>query len=99
MVGLGALNAVAAEPSAAERSELIRLLKHDCGACHGMRLTGGLGPPLTVRALAHKSPDALRAAIWDGRPAAGMPPWRGILSQQQVDWLVDRLRGGIDARD
>jgi len=99
MLGLGALNAVAAELSAAEQSDLMRLLRHDCGACHGMWLTGGLGPPLTERALARKPPDALRAVIWDGRPAAGMPPWQGILSQQQVHWLVDRLQEGIDESD
>jgi len=96
MAGLEVVNANPAELSSAQQADLTRLLKHDCGSCHGMRLTGGLGPPLTARALSNKSPDVLRAAIWDGRPAAGMPSWQGILSQQEVDWLVEKLLEGVD---
>jgi mono/diheme cytochrome c family protein len=29
----------------ARQAELLHLLKHDCGSCHGMTRKGGLGPP------------------------------------------------------
>ena len=38
-------------PDPGRARALVTLLLHDCGACHGMKLTGGLGPPLTAAAL------------------------------------------------
>ncbi|MCG8427047.1 MAG: cytochrome c, partial [Chromatiales bacterium] len=35
---------VMAEPDQQRQNDLLHLLKHDCGSCHGMRLEGGLGP-------------------------------------------------------
>lgn len=83
---------VCAGPLAAEReSELQNLLYQDCGSCHGMRLTGGLGPALTTRALAGKPRDLLIATIRDGRPGTPMPPWKDLLGEQDIAWLVDYL--------
>ena len=31
----------------ARQSQLIRMVRQDCGSCHGIQLTGGLGPALT----------------------------------------------------
>lgn len=59
-----------------------------------MRLTGGLGPALTGEALARKSALSLQQAIIAGRPGTAMPPWAGILTLAEVDWLVDGLRAG-----
>jgi cytochrome c55X len=86
----------AAEPDGARQGELMTLLRRDCGACHGLRLDGGLGPALTREALAGRSAADLQAVILDGRAAAAMPPWRGILSEEEAAWLADVLLG--DAR-
>jgi cytochrome c55X len=86
--------AVAAAPDAARQGELLRLLRQDCGSCHGMRLTGGLGPPLTPQALRDKPADSLAATIVAGRAGTAMPPWRPFLSETEAAWLVDRLQQG-----
>jgi cytochrome c55X len=81
-------------PAAARQRELLRLLKQDCGACHGLRLTGGLGPALTPDAVKAKPPASLAAAIVHGRAGTAMPPWRGFISPAEADWLVIQLREG-----
>jgi cytochrome c55X len=83
----------------ARRAELLHLLRHDCGSCHGMQLAGGLGPPLTSTALAGKPRELLFHAIIDGRPGTPMPPWRGILSADEASWLVDILFKGVPIAD
>ncbi len=94
-LGLAALSLAAlADPAPARQAELRGLLLQDCGACHGLTLRGGLGPPLTPDALAGKSPDFLRQTIADGRPGTPMPPWRGLLDEDDIRWLVDTLRAG-----
>ncbi|HEX7328519.1 MAG TPA: cytochrome c [Casimicrobiaceae bacterium] len=86
--------AAVAPPSAERERELLHLLYRDCGACHGMHLTGGLGPPLTRDALRGKSEAVLAATIVDGRPGTAMPPWRPFLSDSEAAWLAARLRDG-----
>ena len=83
-----------AAPPAARQRELVRLLRQDCGSCHGMRLTGGLGPALTPDALRGKPSDSLTATIVAGRPGTAMPPWGPFLSEAEAAWLVGRLREG-----
>lgn len=83
-----------AEVPDTRQAELLHLLAHDCGSCHGMRLTGGLGPPLTSEALADRSVESLRAIILNGRPAAGMPPWRPFLTEEEADWLAETMKRG-----
>lgn len=89
---------VAAEPAgfAPERqSELVRLVREDCGSCHGLRLTGGLGPPLTPEALQDRPRQALVRTILEGRPGTPMPPWKGFLSEPEAAWIVERLQKGF----
>ena len=76
------------------QAELRHLLAHDCGSCHGLRLTGGLGPPLTPAALNHKPTPALTATIRYGRPGTPMPPWSGLVSAEEALWLVELMKGG-----
>ena len=76
------------------QAELIHLLKQDCGSCHGMTLKGGLGPALTPEALVGKTPAFLQQAILEGRAGTPMPPWRGLLSESEVAWLVERMIKG-----
>jgi cytochrome c55X len=76
--------------------DMAAFLRDDCGACHGMTLRGGLGPPLTAAALAGRSAEELRAVIRDGRPGTAMPPWSGQLSDAQIEALVTLLRVDAD---
>ena len=83
-----------AEPDTQRQQELRHLLVQDCGSCHGMTLKGGLGPSLRPEAL-RDTPDAiLMAAVLEGRPGTPMPPWRGLLSEEDVRWLIALLRKG-----
>jgi len=75
-------------------AELEHLLRHDCGSCHGMTLKGGLGPALQPEALQGKTAEFLKITIQHGRPGTPMPPWRGILTEEDIDWLVGRLLEG-----
>ena len=95
--GLGAV--VEAAPDASRQRELLRLLRQDCGSCHGMRLTGGLGPPLTPAALQDKPVASLTATILDGRRDTAMPPWRPFMSEAEAAWLAGRMQqGDVHAR-
>ncbi|MGE5467436.1 MAG: c-type cytochrome [Ignavibacteria bacterium] len=90
------LGAAAADaPSAERRAELTRLVRQDCGSCHGMRLTGGLGSPLTAESLRDKPLEGLVATVLYGRPGTAMPPWRGMLSDGEAQWIVGRLMAGF----
>jgi cytochrome c55X len=74
---------------------LVRMVRQDCGSCHGMRLTGGLGPPLTREALADKPIDSMAATIFHGRPGTPMPGWRTMLSQAEATWIAEQLALGF----
>ncbi len=82
------------EPDGVRQRELLHLVRHDCGSCHGMTLKGGLGPPLLPEYLAGKPVAFLRATILAGRVGTPMPPWQGLISEEEADWLVTRLQEG-----
>jgi len=84
-----------ADPSAARQADLVYQLRQDCGACHGMTLKGGLGPPLLPTALADKPNNALVETILDGRPGTPMPPWAFEITPDEATWLVRRLKEGL----
>ncbi|WP_436275090.1 c-type cytochrome [Pseudomonas sp. LjRoot277] len=86
-----------AAPDAQRQAQLEHLLTQDCGACHGLHLTGGLGPELTRAALASKSRDSLIATVTQGRPGTAMPGWAPLLSPDDIRWLVDLLLQGYPA--
>ena len=75
-------------------AELVRLLRHDCGSCHGMRLAGGLGPALTPERLGGYPEDYIARVILDGRPGTAMPPWRVLLDAEDARWLARTLKHG-----
>ncbi len=85
------LPAMAGALSSERQQELEHLLHQDCGSCHGMRLTGGLGPPLTPAALAGKPRELLFDTIREGRSGTPMPPWKHLLGDEEIAWLVDYL--------
>ena len=76
------------------QQELIHLIKHDCGSCHGMTLNGGLGSPLTAEKLRGKSNEALSSIIMNGVEGTPMPPWKAILDEKEVSWMVKQLKTG-----
>jgi cytochrome c55X len=83
-----------AEPPAQRRAELARLVRQDCGSCHGMTLKGGLGPPLTAAALRDKPADSLVATILNGRAGTAMPGWRPFVDEAESEWIVRQLQQG-----
>ena len=77
------------------QSALIRLVRQDCGSCHGLQLRGGLGPALTPETLKDKPASSLVSTILYGRPGTPMPPWQNFLSEFEATWIVDRLQKGF----
>lgn len=85
----------AQEPARQRRAALIRLVRQDCGSCHGMTLAGGLGPALLPENLLDKDRHSLKNTILFGRAGTPMPPWREFLTDDEAGWLVDRLGKGF----
>jgi cytochrome c55X len=82
-------------PDPERQAQLVRMVRQDCGACHGLRLTGGLGPALTAEALAGRTDEDIVSAILDGRPGAAMPGWRAMLNEAESGWIARRLKQGF----
>lgn len=82
--------------SSERQKQLIHLLKQDCGSCHGMTLKGGLGPALLPENLEGKPTLFLKNTIIYGRPGTAMPPWKGLLTEQEAQWLVTQIQQGIN---
>jgi cytochrome c55X len=78
--------------SPSRQAELDHLIQHDCGSCHGMTRKGGLGSPLIAEDLAKQEDEALAAIILEGIPGTPMPPWKHLLSEEDVLWIVHRLK-------
>ena len=85
----------ASEPDAVRQKELVRLVRQDCGSCHGMTLQGGLGPALLPTSLRDKPAEGLAATIYYGRPGTPMPPWKQFISEAEADWIVQKLMSGF----
>lgn len=81
--------------SPARQQELVRMVRQDCGSCHGMQLTGGLGPPLTSAALANQPVQSMAATIFHGRPGTPMPPWSRFVTEPEAQWIAEQLSAGF----
>lgn len=92
---LPALPAAADTPAPARQKELLNLVRQDCGSCHGLRMEGGLGLPLTPEALKGKPPEALAQTILHGRGGTPMPPWGPFMTEAEAGWIVDTLLKGL----
>ena len=85
---------VAAAPDSQRQAELLYLLKHDCGSCHGMTRQGGLGPPLLPEDLRDRPQLLLVNTVLDGRSGTPMPPWRGLITEGEATWIARSLKEG-----
>ncbi len=85
----------AAQPPADRERELIQMVRQDCGSCHGLKLAGGLGPPLLPAPLADKPFESLVATVLDGRPGSAMPGWRRFMDEREAEWVVRSLMQGF----
>nr|WP_040329092.1 cytochrome c [Acidovorax delafieldii] len=94
-LALGAQAQTAAAPTTQRQQELVRMVRQDCGSCHGLRLTGGLGPALTREALADKPLESMVATIYHGRPGTPMAPWKAMLSEADALWIAQQLFAGF----
>lgn len=99
MVSVMAVAIILARPAAAidttRQAELTTLVRQDCGSCHGMTLKGGLGKPLLPEALQHLDADSIASIILDGVPGQPMPPWKGLVSAEDANWIAQRLKEGF----
>lgn len=78
----------------AERARLSNLVIQDCGSCHGLTLRGGLGPPLRPQDLGHLPVEAIVAIVSEGVPGSAMPPWKPLLSPEEIHWISEQLKSG-----
>jgi len=85
-----------AEPAMApeRQRQLQDMVLHDCGACHGMSLKGGLGPALTPAVLESRPEEELLDTILNGRQQTAMPPWKNFLTVNEATWIVKQLKTG-----
>ena len=84
-----------ADISTERQTELMYLLKQDCGSCHGMTLKGGLGPALLPGNLDGKPKELLVTTILEGRTGTAMPPWKAMLTQDEAEWITVQLLQGV----
>ena len=82
-------------PGAGRQRELIDLLRQDCGACHGLYLTGGLGPSLRPQDLHGRPAESLSEVILRGRPGTPMPGWQAFITESEAGWMVETLLKGL----
>ncbi|MBN8556694.1 MAG: cytochrome c [Proteobacteria bacterium] len=87
--------AQADEPGPERQAQLIRMVRQDCGSCHGIQLTGGLGPELTQARMLDIRFDSLLATIYNGRPGTPMPGWKSMISEADATWIARQLQAGF----
>lgn len=88
------LSAGGERPAALRGRTLGSIVREDCGACHGLRLTGGLGPAITATALSARDVGALAATIEYGRPGTAMPPFGPLFSDSEIRAIARGLKSG-----
>lgn len=84
-----------APPGAARQLDLVRLVRQDCGSCHGIRLAGGLGPALTAEAMRELPLDTIVSVIRNGRPGTPMPGWGRFINEAEAQWIARELQAGF----
>jgi cytochrome c55X len=87
--------AAAQEPTPERGAALKEFVRQDCGFCHGLLLTGGLGPSLQPDALADRPVDYLSYVILNGTRGRAMPGWQPHLSEAEARWIAEQLKKGL----
>lgn len=87
--------AAAQVPGEARQAQLVRMVRQDCGSCHGMTLKGGLGKPLLPGDLAAMDETQIRDVILEGMPGTPMPPWKSLITRDDAQWIAERLKKGF----
>jgi cytochrome c55X len=95
VLALSVQPALAGQLDKARINELSYLVRQDCGSCHGMTLKGGLGKSLRPADLSDWDSSQLVAIILDGVPGTPMPPWRGLISEDDARWIANALKRGL----
>lgn len=93
--GLIAAGIAQAELSPIRTGELLILVRHDCGSCHGLTLKGGLGPPLLPETLNGRDEEGIAEVILSGVPGTPMPPWKSELTRGEALWIAKQLIEGL----
>lgn len=94
-MGLLAFSQEVAALDVRRASELTNLVRQDCGSCHGMTLKGGLGRPLTPESLKDSPVEGIARIILDGVQGTPMPPWSGLITEEEARWIAELLRQGL----
>jgi len=79
---LPAVNAAADTPA---------LFAQYCAECHGADRLGAVGPALLPENLQRLSKKSAVSVIENSRPAVQMPPFKGILTREQIESLVELI--------
>lgn len=94
LAGALGLCASLAQAGDLEPAKLQRLVEQDCGSCHGLSLSGGLGRDITPARMQEFDLEVLQSIILDGIPGTAMPPWRPLLSEPEARWIAEFLQSG-----
>lgn len=84
-------------PEIAAAGPVASLFWDKCSGCHGDNRQGGVGPALIPERLGDVDKELLREAISDGRPGTAMPPWKDILTEQEIDDLIEYILSPVEA--
>lgn len=91
----GSASAIDAMPGQERQRELSRFVRQECGFCHGLHLTGGLGSPLTSETMKYRPTELMVTVILKGIPGTAMPAWKPHLSETDARWIVRALQEGL----
>ena len=95
IAGLFVTTSATADISQDRQTYLLNFLEQDCGSCHGLKRTGGLGSPLTPENLEYADDETLADIIMNGIPETAMPPWKAIINEEETYFLIKHLRKGL----
>ncbi len=97
ILGLAGAALVAAEPAAAPRPPE-KIVAELCGTCHGATLTGIPAPNLLDWYWIHGGRDEqVLRSIRDGWPEAGMPAFRGVLTEEEIQGMLGYIHRQAEA--
>lgn len=90
LLALAGLSLMTQHPVLAGEGEE-QLYRQHCGACHGSTRLGNSGPALLPQNLRRLKPQAAARVIADGAPATQMPAFGAVLTQAEIQALVDYI--------